>query len=334
MRTGLDVSERENMTTEPMEALRNEQSWQHLQQLRQNIEQVFYGKREAVDQIIIALLARGHVLIEDVPGVGKTVLARATARSLDCSFNRVQMTPDMLPADILGVSIYNKSSGQFDFKPGPIFANIVLADEINRTTPRTQSALLEAMNESQVTVEGKPVPLPQPFMVIATQNPFEFEGTYFLPENQLDRFVLRIRIGYPSREYERQIARKQPDRGPLADLQSVMNVEQVCRMQERVQQIKLSDLLLNYILDLVDATRAHAQVAVGVSPRGTLALVHAVQAAALLAGRDYVVPDDIKSLAVPVFAHRIVTKSYLREGHVSSGEQIIREILAGVSVPE
>ena len=322
------------MTTEPAEALQSQESWQRLQELRRNIEQVFYGKRDAVDQMIVTLLARGHVLIEDVPGVGKTVLARAMAKSLDCSFNRIQMTPDLLPADILGVSIYNKTTGQFDFKTGPIFANIVLADEINRTTPRTQSALLEAMNESQVTVEGQPLALPEPFMVIATQNPFEFEGTYFLPENQLDRFLMRIRIGYPNRQYERQIAQKQPDRGPLADLRPVMDADQVRQMQQRAQAVKVPEALLNYILDIVDATRAHPQLAVGVSPRGMLALVHAVQATALLAGRDYVVPDDIKTLAVSVFAHRVVTKSYLREGQVSSGEQIVKEILGGIAVPE
>ncbi len=322
------------MAGETAEVLRSEPGWEQLQQLRANIEQVFYGKREAVDQIIIALLARGHVLIEDVPGVGKTVLARAMAKSVDCSFNRVQMTPDLLPADILGVSIYNKTTGQFEFKAGPIFANIVLADEINRTTPRTQSALLEAMNESQVTVDGRPVVLPEPFMVIATQNPFEFEGTYFLPENQMDRFTVRVRIGYPGREYEEQIARNQPDRKPLAELQPVMTAEQIVQMQERVQAVRLSDLLLGYILDLVEETRSHPQVAVGVSPRGTLALVHAAKAGALLAERDYVVPDDIKGLATAVFAHRIVTKSYLREGQVSSGEQIIREIVGSVAVPE
>jgi len=322
------------MTADRVEVLESQTTWRRLDQLRRNIEQVFYGKREAVDQMIIALLARGHVLIEDVPGVGKTVLARAMARSLDCSFNRIQMTPDLLPADILGVSIYNKTTGQFDFKSGPIFAHIVLADEINRTTPRTQSALLEAMNESQVSVDGQPVPLRQPFMVIATQNPFEFEGTYFLPENQLDRFLLRIRIGYPSRQYERQIALRQPDRGPLTDLRPVMDADQVCQMQQRAQEVKMPDVLLNYVLDLVDATRSHPQLAVGVSPRGMLALVHAAQAAALLAGRDYVVPDDIKALATSVFAHRVVTKSYLREGQVSSGEQIVKEILGAIPVPE
>lgn len=322
------------MSIEQAAAVCDKEGWEQLQRLRLNIEEVFYGKRQAIDQIIIALLARGHVLIEDVPGVGKTVLARAMAKSLDCSFNRIQMTPDLLPADILGVSIYNKTTGQFEFKPGPIFANIVLADEINRTTPRTQSALLEAMNESQVTVDGKPTLLPAPFMVIATQNPFEFEGTYLLPENQLDRFVLRIRIGYPSRQFERQIALKQPDRGPLTSLAPVMNVEQICKLQYLVQTVKVSELLLNYILDVVDATRCHAQVSVGVSPRGTLALVHAAQAAALLAGRDYVIPDDIKDLATSVFAHRIVTKSYLREGQISSGEQIIRDIMASVAVPD
>ena len=315
-------------------ALQTDTDWQALQRLRENIQQVFFGKRQAVDLMIIALLARGHVLIEDVPGVGKTVLARAMARSVNCSFSRIQLTPDLLPTDIIGVSVYDEKSGRFEFKRGPIFANIILADEINRTTPRTQSALLEAMNESQVSVDGRPIPLQQPFMVIATQNPFEFEGTYFLPENQLDRFMIRVRIGYPSREHERQIIRCQPDRYRLDGLEPVMDVEQVLRLQERSAEVKVADDLLDYVLDLVEATREHPHLAVGVSPRGTLSLVRAAQAAALLDGRTFVVPDDIKTLAVAVWAHRIVTKSYLREGQISSPEQIIREVLNTVPVPQ
>jgi len=315
-------------------ALQTDTDWQALQRLRENIQQVFFGKRQAVDLMVIALLARGHVLIEDVPGVGKTVLARAMARSVNCSFSRIQLTPDLLPTDIIGVSVYDEKSGRFEFKRGPIFANIILADEINRTTPRTQSALLEAMNESQVSVDGRPIPLQQPFMVIATQNPFEFEGTYFLPENQLDRFMIRVRIGYPSREHERQIIRCQPDRYRLDGLEPVMDVEQVLRLQERSAEVKVADDLLDYVLDLVEATREHPHLAVGVSPRGTLSLVRAAQAAALLDGRTFVVPDDIKTLAVAVWAHRVVTKSYLREGQISSPEQIIREVLNTVPVPQ
>jgi len=322
------------MGTNAAAAIQRDEGWQLLQRLRENVEQVFYGKQEAVDLMIIALLGRGHVLIEDVPGVGKTVLARAMAKSLNCSFNRIQLTPDLLPADILGVSVYDDASGRFEFKQGPIFANIVLADEINRTTPRTQSALLEAMNESQVSVDGRPIPLQEPFMVIATQNPFEFEGTYFLPENQLDRFMLRIRIGYPGRQHEKQIVLRQPDRGPLDRLEPVLDAQQVIQMQQHATAVRVSDLLLNYVLDLVEATRSHPHLAVGVSPRGTLSLIRATQAAALLDGRDYVVPDDIKRLAVAVWSHRVVTKSYLREGQVSSGEQIIKEVLSSVPVPE
>jgi MoxR-like ATPase len=304
-----------------------------LQRLRANIESVFIGKPEAVSQLLIGLLARGHVLIEDVPGVGKTVLARAIARSLDCRFSRLQLTPDLLPSDILGISVYNDKSGVFDYKRGPIFAHIVLADEINRTTPRTQSALLEVMNEGQVSVDGMVIRLEQPFMVIATQNPFEFEGTYFLPENQLDRFVLRIRIGYPSREDERLILDQQPDRAPLEALRPVMGAADVLQLQELTDRVQVADVLLDYMQDVVEATRRHEAFEVGVSPRGALSLLRAARASALLAGRDYAVPDDFKSLAVPVCAHRVVSKSYLRDGRAASSEQVLAEILERIAAP-
>ncbi len=304
-----------------------------LQRLRANIESVFIGKPEAVTQLLIGLLARGHVLIEDVPGVGKTVLARALARSLDCRFSRLQLTPDLLPSDILGISVYNDKSGVFDYKRGPIFAHIVLADEINRTTPRTQSALLEVMNEGQVSVDGMVIRLEQPFMVIATQNPFEFEGTYFLPENQLDRFVLRIRIGYPAREDERLILQQQPDRAPLDALRPVMGAADVLELQALADQVQAADVLLDYMQDVIEATRRHEAFEVGVSPRGALSLLRAARASALLAGRDYSVPDDFKSLVVPVCAHRVVGKSYLRDGRAASSEQALAEILEQVAAP-
>lgn len=310
-----------------------ERLFERLQQLRANVESVFIGKPEAVSQLLIGLLARGHVLIEDVPGVGKTVLARAVAKSIDCRFSRVQLTPDLLPSDILGISVYNDKTGMFDFKRGPIFANIVLADEINRTTPRTQSALLEAMNESQVSVDGQAIRLEQPFMVLATQNPFEFEGTYFLPENQLDRFVLRIHIGYPSREDEKLILRQQPGREPLDALQSVMSAKEVLALQDMTDQVRVDDALVDYMQDIVEATRRHDLFEVGVSPRGALALMRAARASALLQGRDYCVPDDFKLLAPAVCAHRVVSKSYLRDGRASSNDQVIRDILEKIPVP-
>ena len=309
------------------------QSVEALQRLHDNISSVFVGKPETVSQLLIGLLARGHVLIEDVPGVGKTVLARAVARSIDCRFSRIQMTPDMLPSDILGVSIYNESSGLFDHKPGPIFANIILADEINRTTPRTQSALLEAMNEAQVSVDGRTVPIEKPFMVIATQNPFEFEGTYFLPENQLDRFILRIRIGYPSREDERRILHEEPDQAPLESMRPVMEARDILELQDLADRVRVDEVFMDYLQDVVEATRRHDSIEVGVSPRGALSLLRAARASALLGGRDYTVPDDFKSLVRPVFAHRIVSKSYLRNGHASSSDEILLEILERIGVP-
>jgi MoxR-like ATPase len=304
-----------------------------LQRLRANIESVFIGKPEAVSQLLVGLLARGHVLIEDVPGVGKTVLARTIARSIDCRFSRIQLTPDLLPSDILGISVYNDKSGLFDYKPGPVFANIVLADEINRTTPRSQSAMLEVMNEGQVSIDGMVIRVEQPFMVIATQNPFEFEGTYFLPENQLDRFILRIRIGYPSREDERVILREQPDREPLEALRPVMGARDVLLLQALTDRVSVDDALLDYMQDVVEATRRHEAFDVGVSPRGALSLLRAARASALLAGRDYAVPDDFKSLVQPVCAHRVVSKSYLRDGHAASSEQALGEILEQIPVP-
>jgi len=307
---------------------------QRLARLRANIEKVFLGKSAAVTQVLVGLISRGHILIEDVPGVGKTVLARALARSLDLSFSRIQLTPDLMPSDILGVSIYDSKTGTFEFKRGPIFANIVLADEINRTTPRTQSALLEAMNEAQVSVDGRTMKLEQPFLVIATQNPFEFEGTYFLPENQLDRFALRIRIGYPSREVESRIIRERPNAVALEQIEPVMQANDLIEIQNRVTEVRIHDALVNYALDLVEVTRDHEHLEVGVSPRGTLAFIRAAQAAALLMGRDYVVPDDLKSLFVPACAHRVVSKSYLHGGQAASAEQVLSEIVRNVSVPE
>ena len=307
---------------------------ERLARLRANIDRVFLGKPEVVTQVLVGLMSRGHLLIEDVPGVGKTVLARVLARSLALSFVRLQLTPDMLPSDIIGVSVYDAKTGSFEFKRGPIFANIILADEINRTTPRTQSALLEAMNEAQVSVDGRTMRLEQPFLVIATQNPFEFEGTYFLPENQLDRFALRIRIGYPAREVERRIVREEPSRTVLETIGPVMNRDELIAIQDRASKIPIDDRLVGYALDLVEATRDHDHLEVGVSPRGTIALIRAAQATAMLAGRSYVVPDDIKALFLPVCAHRVVSKSYLHDGHVVSAEQILREILQNVSVPE
>ena len=305
-----------------------------LARLRANIGRVFLGKPATVTQVLVGLMSRGHLLIEDVPGVGKTVLARALARSLDLSFSRIQLTPDLLPSDIIGVSIYDTKTGTFEFKRGPVFANIVLADEINRTTPRTQSALLEAMSEAQISVDGRTTRLEQPFLVIATQNPFEFEGTYFLPENQLDRFALRIRIGYPSREVETRIIREEPSRVALEELEPVMSRDDLIAIQDRVSNIHIDSGLVDYALDLVEATRDHEHLEVGVSPRGTISLIRAAQAAAMLTGREYVIPDDLKSLFTPVCAHRIVTKSYLHEGHTVGSEQILGEILSSVSIPE
>ncbi len=304
-----------------------------IETLRANIQRVFLGHARTVDLLLIGLMARGHVLIEDVPGVGKTVLAKALARSLDCKFSRIQLTPDLLPSDVLGVSIFNNVTQNFDFKPGPLFANIVLADEINRTTPRTQSALLESMSEEQVSVENQTLPLERPFMVVATQNPFEFEGTYYLPENQLDRFILRISVGYPDRSSEHRILTTQPGRTALDELRPVMSGAEVIEIQDRVPRVTMDQALIEYVLDLVERTRHDEQLHLGVSPRGALALTQAAQASAVLAGRDYGTPDDVKSLFIPVCAHRVVSKTYLHNGDSNTTTRVLQAILDQVPAP-
>ena len=306
---------------------------QSIDRLRDNIKTVFLGHTRAIDLLLTGLIARGHVLIEDVPGVGKTVLARALAKSIRCNFSRIQLTPDLLPGDVLGVSVFDSKTSQFEFKPGPVFANIVLADEINRTTPRTQSALLEAMAEEQVSVENQTFPLQRPFMVVATQNPFEFEGTYHLPENQLDRFLLRISVGYPERASEHRILTTQPGRNVLERLVPVMNAADVIDLQDLTPTVKLDPAIVDYILDLVEATRESDELHLGVSPRGALALTQASQAAALLAGRDYVTPDDVKSLFLPVSAHRVISKTYLHNGDANATERVLQAILDRTATP-
>ncbi len=292
------------------------------------------GKPEVVRLSVVCLLARGHLLIEDVPGVGKTTLAQALARAVSCRFHRLQFTSDMLPSDVLGVTIYNAHSEAFEFKPGPIFSNFLLADEINRTTPKTQSALLEAMNEGQVSIDGKSHALPQPFMVIATQNPVEHHGTYPLPESQLDRFLMRLRIGYPDLASERQIVRNSEPGLPEAASSGLL-AEDVLRLQEAVHRVTVEEALVDYMLAIVEKTRNHESLALGVSPRGSQALYRAVQALALLDGRDYATPDDVKRLAVPLFAHRVVinTRTTLVQRRADVGERIIEEILSQVDVP-
>jgi len=291
------------------------------------------GKPEVVRLSLVCLLARGHLLLEDVPGVGKTTLAQALAHAVSCRFHRLQFTSDMLPSDVLGVTIYNVHVGAFEFKPGPIFSNFLLADEINRTTPKTQSALLEAMNEGQVTLDGKSHALPCPFMVIATQNPVEHHGTYPLPESQLDRFLMRLRIGYPDAASEREILRQTP--GPPPEVRSGLVGEDVLLLQEAAQRVAVDEALVDYILAIVERTRHHESLTLGVSPRGSQALYRAVQARALIEGRDFAIPDDVKRLAAPLFAHRVVinTRTTLVQRRAEAGERIIEEILNQVEVP-
>src|SRR4051794_16369477 len=270
-----------------------------LHRLLENIGSVVLGKPEVIKLAVVALLAEGHVLIEDVPGVGKTLLARAIAASIDCIFKRIQFTPDLLPSDILGSSVYNAATGEFVFKEGPVFSNVILADEINRTTPRTQSALLEAMSDRQVSVEGKTFPLDPPFIVLATQNPYEFEGTYVLPESQLDRFMIRLKMGYPIRSEERKVLSSHRTGEPVEALQAVLTADDVLALQRGVREVRVEDTIADYLLDIVHATRKVEDLHVGVSTRGALTLYRAAQSLALVSGRDYVVPDDIKTLAVP-----------------------------------
>lgn len=303
--------------------------------LQSAVETVIKGKPEAVRLAIVTLIAGGHLLIEDVPGIGKTTLAHALARALDCTFQRIQFTSDLLPSDVIGLSVYNQHRGVFDWKPGPIFANVVLADEINRTTPKTQSALLEAMGEGHVTVEGITHPLPEPFIVIATQNPIEHHGTFPLPESQLDRFMLRLRIGYPDTEDEKLILRDRAGAEPLDNLRPIMSGEDVAQLQRRVAEVSVNDALVDYLMRIVAATRNTEMLDLGVSPRGSLALFRAAQALALTEDRDYCVPDDIKRLVVPICAHRVVVSSRfsssLRRGE--EAEAVLHEILKTVSVP-
>jgi MoxR-like ATPase len=306
-----------------------------LAELLRTISRVVKGKEDVIQLALTTLLARGHLLIEDVPGVGKTTLAQALARSFHCSFQRIQFTSDLLPSDVIGVSVYNPTTQGFEFKPGPIFANIIVADEINRTTPKTQSALLEAMNESQITVDNHTHPLPKPFLVLATQNPIEHHGTYPLPESQLDRFLMRIRMGYPDRESEKNILRNNAGHSPVESVAPMMDATDVLSMQEAVSHIKVEESLLDYALEIVERTRQTEQLSLGVSPRGAVMLHRAAQARAFLEGRDYCLPDDFKRLIVPVFAHRVVVSSrYVSTQKKSEqAEAILREILETTRVP-
>jgi MoxR-like ATPase len=298
------------------------------------VQSAIRGKPEVVRMSLVCLLARGHLLIEDVPGVGKTTLAQALARAVACGFHRLQFTSDMLPSDVLGVTIYNAHSEAFEFKPGPVFTNFLLADEINRTTPKTQSALLEAMNESQVTIDGRPHLLPRPFMVIATQNPVEHHGTYPLPESQMDRFLMRLRIGYPDAASEREILRNFEMASGDA-VRAVLTGDDIIRLQSAVQHVTVEESLVDYMLAVVEKTRAHESLTLGVSPRGSQALFRAVQALALLEGREYAIPDDVKRLAAPVFGHRVVvnTRTALAQRRSDLGDRIIEEILSLIDVP-
>jgi len=304
-----------------------------IHKLETNIAQAVFGKSALIRRCLVALFAAEHVLLEDVPGVGKTLIAQAIAKSIAGDFRRIQFTPDLLPADITGSSIYETGSKSFHFVRGAIFANIVLADEINRTTPRTQSAMLEAMNERQVSVDGTTYPLPNPFMVIATENPMEFEGTYPLPESQLDRFLLRVAVGYPDRQNEANILKTHQTSRPLDALQPVLTSEQIVEIQQAVSAVRVDDSITQYILDIVDATRSHEDLFVGVSTRGAIALSRAVQSQALLEGRIFAVPDDVKSLAVAVLAHRIVPKSILHSHQRRMEESIIERLLETIAVP-
>jgi MoxR-like ATPase len=300
--------------------------------VKENVERVIVGKGEVVEMAIIALLCEGHILIEDVPGLGKTVLAKSLAKSLGCSFRRIQCTPDLLPSDITGTYVFNQRTSDFEFRPGPVISQVVLADEINRATPRTQSALLEAMQEHQVTAEGETKPLPRPFLVLATQNPIELEGTFPLPEAQIDRFLLKITIGYPTIEDDRLILSRFRQSNPLEELSPVLSADDLLQMQAACREVHIADDVEDYIIRLIHATRSNASVELGASPRAMLALYNASQALATLRGREFVTPDDIKYMAMPVLIHRIIPKSESRlRGY--KAEQTLQEIVDSVSVP-
>ncbi|MBH0193077.1 MAG: MoxR family ATPase [Nitrospira sp.] len=310
-------------------------STQPIRAIHENISRVIKGKPQVIELTLVALLARGHLLLEDVPGVGKTTLAHSLARSLDCSFKRIQFTSDLLPSDIVGVSIFNRQKQAFEFMPGPIFANIVLADEINRTTPKTQSSLLEAMSEAQISVDNQTYPLNQPFMVIATQNPAEYHGTFPLPESQLDRFLMRLRIGYPSPDEEKKVLDRPQSLHPAEDLQPVLAAQDVLDLQTQVDKVFLEESLTEYLLSIVQATRQSELLSLGVSTRGALALSRAVKALALVRGRNYCLPDDIKELAPTVLSHRIMVARTqgLRQRSFEQAERIIQDLVESVPVP-
>jgi len=310
-------------------------STQTIRSIQDNISRVIKGKPLVIEMTVVALLARGHLLLEDVPGVGKTTLAHSLARSLDCSFKRIQFTSDLLPSDIVGVSIFNRQKQAFEFMPGPIFANIVLADEINRTTPKTQSSLLEAMSEAQISVDNQTYPLSQPFMVIATQNPSEYHGTFPLPESQLDRFLMRLRIGYPSPEEERKVLDRAPSLHPAEDLDPVLTAQDVLDLQAEVDKVFVDESLTEYLLSIVQATRQSELLSLGVSTRGALALSRTAKALALVRGRTYCLPDDIKELAPTVLSHRImVARSQgIRQQSFEQAERIIQDLVESIPVP-
>ena len=300
--------------------------------LSNNVGKVIVGKKETIELVMVALLCEGHVLIEDVPGIGKTMLAKAVARSLGCSFKRIQSTPDLLPSDVIGIHYYNQKTSEFEFRPGPVVSNVVLVDEINRATPRTQSCLLECMQEQQVTVDLETVPLPRPFIVIATQNPVELEGTFPLPEAQLDRFLLRVSLGYPSEDEEGAILSRFQKDNPLDNLTSVIEAEELLELQKLCRQVYIDDSVRSYVTAITRATRDHQSIDLGASPRASLGLHLASQALAAIRGRDYVIPDDVKHLSVPALAHRLISKTEARLREHSS-EAIVNEIVATVPVP-
>lgn len=305
---------------------------EQIEKIIRNIEKVMIGKREIAELSIVSLLAGGHVLLEDVPGVGKTMMVRALSKSLGASFKRIQFTPDLLPSDVIGVSVYNPKTLQFEFRPGPIVGNIVLADEINRTSPKTQAALLESMEESSVTVDGETLSLPKPFFVMATQNPIEYEGTYPLPEAQLDRFLLKIKMGYPTKDEEIEVLRRAENSVPIEEITAVLSIDQLIELKKQVKQVHVGDNIKEYIVSLAQHTRFHENVYLGVSPRASIALMRASQSYAFMKGRDYVIPDDVQYLAKFVFGHRLILKPEARYEGVTE-EQVIDRVLRFVNVP-